>query len=430
MRTSVDARPGVLLAACVALACEEPSLVEPTLAVGDLAACVLEEDGVLRCWGEYEWPIPAAWTGADDPSKLYVVPPVEIPRGAVHADVAGHLCAVTTDGEIWCWGDAPAVGFEEDRKHAAATVTRVGPRFILVRTGYARTCGIADDGSLWCWGSNQRGQLGLAHTEDIGDDETPVSAGPLMVEDGIRDVALGFYETCALTESGDVLCWGDEQPSAAAAVPLDLGGPAVQVTAGSAHACARLEDGSVVCWGDGADGRLGYGDVPPDCWCDSDPRCCVGDDEAPANRGSVPLGGPAIDVAAGVDHTCAVLDDGTVRCWGSNDVGALGLGRLDVVGDDETPLDAGAVDVGGSAVRIEAASEQTCAELEDGTVRCWGLTERWDGTTDYDCMVEVPNPSAGSICEPATILEFSCAPIWNCCIGDDEAPARTLPVPL
>jgi hypothetical protein len=420
----------MLLTLGAALACEEPPPVEPTLAVGDLAACVLQDDGVLRCWGTYEWPIPAAWTGADDPTQLYVVPPVDIPGGALHADVSGHLCAVTRDGEIWCWGDAPAAGFDDDREPVSAIVTRVGPRFVRVRTNYARTCGIADDGRLWCWGSNQRGQLGLGHMEDIGDDEHPASAGAVPIGDSVFDVALGFHETCALTERGEVLCWGDEQPSAAAAVPLDLGAPAEQIAAGSAHACARLDDGDVVCWGDGAHGRLGYGNAPTDCSCDSDSRCCVGDDETPAQRGPVPLGKPAIDIAAGVDHTCAVLDEGTVRCWGSDDVGALGLGRIDIVGDDETPIDAGFVDVGGPARRLDTASDRTCAELEDGSVRCWGRTERWDGVTDYDCMVEVPNPSAGAICEPATILEFSCDPIWNCCIGDDEAPARAIVVPL
>jgi E3 ubiquitin-protein ligase HERC3 len=94
---------------------------------------------------------------------------------------------------------------------------------------------------------------------------------------------------------------------------------------------------------------------------------------------------PAVDLgtdrtaralAAGAEHTCALLDDGTVKCWGSNFVGQVGLGDIDHRGDG--PLEMGdnlpAVDLGtGRTAQALAAGEyHTCALLDDGTVKCWG----------------------------------------------------------
>jgi hypothetical protein len=114
---------------------------------------------------------------------------------------------------------------------------------------------------------------------------------------------------------------------------------------------------------------------------------------------------------------------------GAVGVGQLGLGHVLDVGDDplaEPPIDAG----GRIATIAAAAGPRTCARLQDGVVRCWGHTERWDGTTDADCMVDVPNPNAGLVCEPDTIEEFKCSAGARCCLGDDEMPESALPVPI
>ena len=79
------------------------------------------------------------------------------------------------------------------------------------------------------------------------------------------------------------------------------------ITAGGAHTCAVLDTGHVLCWGFGEDGRLGYGD-----------EATIGDDEAPGLLVPVDLGADrtATAISAGDAHTCALLDDGSVRCWG------------------------------------------------------------------------------------------------------------------
>jgi hypothetical protein len=129
----------------------------------------------------------------------------------------------------------------------------------------------------------------------------------------------------------------------------------------------------------------------------------IGDDETPAAAGAVDLGGrAAVAISAGSLHTCAILDDGSVRCWGLGANGRLGYAATNVIGDDETPAAAGPVNLGGhAATAISAGNLHTCARLDDGHVRCWGFGAT--GRLGY--------------CATATI-------------GDDETPATAGPVAL
>src|SRR5690606_29410710 len=98
----------------------------------------------------------------------------------------------------------------------------------------------------------------------------------------------------------------------------------------------------------------------------------IGDNETPASVGDVDVGGPVVDIAAGTNHTCALLDGGALRCWGRNDVGQLGYGHTRNIGDDEAPASAGDVDVGGAVVKLALGGDHGCALLDTGAVRCWG----------------------------------------------------------
>lgn len=152
--------------------------------------------------------------------------------------------------------------------------------------------------------------------------------------------------------SGDG-CDSDCQPSSV-----------VQLVAGQRHSCALLREGRVRCWGGNNQGQLGRGDA-------TDHTA-----QHPYELGLVPLGGRATQLVAGSQHTCALLDDGSVRCWGQNAHGQLGLGHTKSVGDDEAPDAAhAAVALGAKATRLTAGGESTCAQLEDGTLRCWGRND-------------------------------------------------------
>jgi hypothetical protein len=136
---------------------------------------------------------------------------------------------------------------------------------------------------------------------------------------------------------------------------------------GADHTCAILDDGSVRCWGYNSNGQLGDGTNT--------------DRNTPTALSSWPSGRTAVAITAGSYHTCAILDDGSVRCWGSNSDGQLGDGTTT---DRNTPTTLSGWPSGRTAVAISAGYYHTCAILDDGSVRCWGYNsdgQLGDGTT-------------------------------------------------
>jgi alpha-tubulin suppressor-like RCC1 family protein len=147
----------------------------------------------------------------------------------------------------------------------------------------------------------------------------------------------------------------------------------VEIDAGTDYACVRRASGEVVCWGNDCEGELGDGaPIAP----------------APAGPRVVP-GIDAIDIAAGRTHACAVIRDGTVSCWGSNDLGGLGRDPA-IVTESQDPL---AVPGVTGVAEVDAGDRFTCVRMAaDGSVRCWG-NNRWaqlgDGT-DVDRFSPAP----------------------------------------
>jgi alpha-tubulin suppressor-like RCC1 family protein len=117
----------------------------------------------------------------------------------------------------------------------------------------------------------------------------------------------------------------------------------------------------VSCWGSGTEGQLGRGNTNT-----------IGDNETPAAAGKIDVGGSAVKVATGTNHSCALLTGGSVRCWGRGSDGRLGYGNTSTIGDNELPLAAGTIDLGGMVIDLAAGGTHTCALLSDKTVRCWG----------------------------------------------------------
>ena len=249
-----------------------------------------------------------------------------------------------------------------------------------VVTGFEHTCVLFNSGQVKCWGHNDSGQLGYAHTQDIGQLETPDQLGFVQIGGIAVDIVAGGDTTCVLFDDAGVGCWGngvagglgyantenigdDETPESAGRVYV--GGLVASLAGGNGRMCAVLTDQSLRCWGYNNMGQLGYGHTD-----------YIGDDETPASAGPVPLGGSVLDIAAGVYHTCAKLDDGGVRCWGQNAHGELGQGNTDYIGDDEPASVVPAIDLGGVVVADLACGGYHCCALGDaGEVACWGWNE-------------------------------------------------------
>jgi alpha-tubulin suppressor-like RCC1 family protein len=256
---------------------------------------------------------------------------------------------------------------------------------VALASGGGHHCVVLDGGGLVCWG---RGGTWLGHglPGDVGDQPGEVEAlVPLPLPAPVTQVAAGPQNTCALLDDGTVRCWGEGQQglhgqgdttdrgtpaalSALGGVPLGVGVEVAELEA-SSHACIRTPDGRVKCWGDNTWGQLGLGDT--------DHR---GDD--PGEMGNalpwVDLGTDrrAIDLAVGVDLTCALLDDLSVKCWGRDRSGALGHGGLlGDLGDESQEMGDAlpTVDLGpGAVVGLSLADASPCARFADGRTKCWG----------------------------------------------------------
>jgi len=321
---------------------------------------------------------------------------------------AGYMnsCAVLSNGALRCWGGAdhgilglgtgvPAPGdtqydLGDDEAPTAAAAVDLGPgrtaRSVSLR--YKHACAVLDNGSVRCWGNglgdvdtDLEGVLGTLGKKIVGDDETPASQPVVDLGPGRTATAIsaGWLQTCAVLDTGAVKCWGQNSggqlglgtaggPVAAAdsaTVDLGAGRTATAISSGRMHTCALLDTGAVTCWGYNNNGQLGRGDTEN-----------IGDNETPGQVGTVDLGPGrrATAVAVGYEHSCAILDNGALRCWGRNDVGQLGLGNTNALGDDEAVAGAATVDVGAgrTVVNVTAGYDTTCAVLDNATVRCWG----------------------------------------------------------
>ncbi|WP_141578839.1 RCC1 domain-containing protein [Actinomadura sp. WMMA1423] len=293
-----------------------------------------------------------------------------------------------------------------------------------IDAGIQHTCVVDDAFAVRCWGSNDRGQLGhgrnalVPSLTRVGDNEAPSTAGTVDLGGNLAwKVATGGLHSCAVLVEGGVVCWGqnqwgvlgsgdqgdgsnlsigdDEEPADVAIggdIMVDLGRDrtAKAIAAGGTHTCVINDLDNVMCWGMSDKGQLGYPNTDE----------IIGDDEDPDDLGAVDLGHRTVRaIAAGEDHTCAVTDSGAVYCWGDNGHGQLGLPQdlnNQIIGDDETPLSAGHVDLDGmKAVDVTAGRAHTCATLEDATLRCWG--DNTYGATGLGTPVLDVPPDSGPV---------------------------------
>lgn len=368
------------------------------LGLGALHSCALLDNGQVRCWGsnaEGELGYGNANTIGASQTPASVGPVNLGPGRTAKAISAGayHTCAILDDASVRCWGygrngrlgygNTNNVG--DQQTPGSAGPVNLGTRHTAkaISAGGAHTCAILDDASVRCWGYGGQGQLGYGNTADVGDHKTPGSVGAVdLGGHTAKAISAGADHTCAILDDDSVRCWGLGQygrlgygntdnigdsrtPGSVGPVNLGLGRTAKAISAGGVHTCAVLDNASVRCWGYGGFGQLGYGNASN-----------VGGQQTPDTAGPVMLGPgrSALAITAGQIHTCALLDNGAVRCWGFGNNGRLGYGNTNPVGDLQTPDTAGPVNLGPghTAVAISAGESHTCARLDDGSVRCWG----------------------------------------------------------
>jgi len=287
-------------------------------------------------------------------------------------------CAVLTDGTIQCWGAnnagtfgngtttnsiAPVVAYNNSANNPAEQVS----------VGAYSACGLFHDGTVQCWGSDYAGvSVGLLGNGTVGYSLTPVPVNNITASNPATAISVGYDSACALMAGGTVQCWGYNYygelgtgsftgpqtctNSPCSTVPVTVTGISgvTNISVGGSSAmCAVKSDGTVWCWGSNAYYQLGGASGP--------------NADVPVQIGGITT---AKSVSVGGDSACALLADGTVMCWGYDAQGQAGNGAA--FANNLTPVAVIDITSANPATAISTNAGSTCALLQDGTVWCWG----------------------------------------------------------
>jgi alpha-tubulin suppressor-like RCC1 family protein len=353
-------------------------------------------------------PFPGVVFGLSQPPAGGAGGPVQISTGSDHA------CVVMTTGVVQCWGEG-----SDGRLGDGTTLDRDIPTPVVglplsaasvsdVTAGAATGCAITGDLAVRCWG------------QYVGDggNELTVHTSAVPVQQAATQVSAGDGG-CALVHAGgfktEVWCWGSDKngqigdgvtgtDAKKPRMVKNLANPQY-VSNGYGDNCALVHNGGARCWGANGYGQLGNGTTT--------------DTNVPVPVSGLPLN--LAQIAAGFEHTCALLKDGTVRCWGHNNHGQLGNGSTS---DSSTPVPVTGLT---SVAQIAVADAATCALTDAGGVQCWGANPAGElgngSTTDSDVPVQVSGLTSGVVSIAASD-ETVCAALFTGpvdCWGDNSS---------
>lgn len=225
-------------------------------------------------------------------------------------------------------------------------------------------CGVTDSGSVVCRGDSSHLQIGAAEADGTVFISNTIEVAPASAK--VADVSVANGISCLRGQDGRVACWGapfgTALPTMAQAArrpdPIALPAKANAVRLGSGFdtdffACALLETGAVSCWGSNRYGSIGDGTVAPR----KQPTTPIG------------LGSAVADLDVGLLSACAVLADGSVRCWGFEHYLSQRIGPNQPMHAITTPT--AVPGIPGAAKKIAVRDSGACALSVDGTVACW-----------------------------------------------------------
>ncbi|MEE2811940.1 MAG: hypothetical protein VX320_01855, partial [Candidatus Thermoplasmatota archaeon] len=346
--------------------------------------CISLEWGEMKCWGdETDYKL-----GSHVSTNDGLLPRIlgyggyssyDFDAKSIHA-AEEHTCAITIDEGIKCWGQEEFGRLGDQGQTSRTSGLNIDdvvfPTYrtvVSMDTRYQHNCAITDDGGVWCWGRNDHGQLGISNKNDYSyPQEISLPEGRYATE-----ISTGNEFSCAILDNASIACWGlniqgqlgdgtNTNYTNPNYVALTSGTQVETMSSGASHSCAIIANGSVLCWGRNNVGQLGIGtltDVNVPTWAE------------------LPTGRSAVMIDAGTSHTCAVLDNGELYCWGLNADGQLGDGTTSY---KFSPTQAN-LPSGRTAVLVTVGSSHTCILLDDSTLRCWGSNsdgQLGDGSTN------------------------------------------------
>ncbi len=274
----------------------------------------------------------------------------QVSTSALEGD-RGNGCGITEEGDLYCWGfNDGALPFGE--VGSSYTYTRVDSlgKVKRVSLGYGGGCVVNLDDELWCWGMDRHNFQGGGY----------IAPHRIATDKKVKDVSVGDGFLCAILYDDTLACMGVNNKGqlgsgsyvkSAQLTPLDLDGDVVKVSAGSDFACALVKNGfdtRAYCWGNNDRGQLGAGSG------------------VTSSTQPLLLDGTAwSDISAGFDHACGIKN-GELYCWGDNSFHQVSS-SLD--GSYDQPQK---IPEPGSAARIYASYNYSCAIIGSGAVYCWG----------------------------------------------------------
>ncbi len=328
--------------------------------------CELARNGAAYCWGDN------LHGQIGDGTTTSRRTPTLVSGGLSFSSVAdgfaAHVCALTSAGQAWCWGDNAfgQLGDGSTTDRSAPVQVSGGLTFTQLAVSQGASCGRVGSGAWYCWGSAGYGLYGDGALGIIRTSPTQLTTGALT----FTSLALGGAHTCGIATTGAMYCWGlgsfgqlgtGTYANATTITAVNDGRTYASVAAVYYHTCALTTAGAAYCWGYGNNGQLGNA-----LSTTSNTPVAVG--------GGLTFG----SVAVGDFSSCGIVTAGQAYCWGANGSAQLG--------DGTTTARAAPVAVSGSrqftALQLRAAT--SCGLTSYGGLFCWGdnsFGQIGDGTT-------------------------------------------------
>jgi len=326
------------------------------IAIDDYHACAIMQDESLKCWGNNA----ENALGISQTYQYNSAQPID-PTASFSSVSTGvnHSCAITTNGVLKCWGNNTygALGDGTLIHKASPTIILSGTNFVEVAVGENHSCAITSAGQLRCWGQNSYGQVGHS-SSSTANVLTPTIVDSSSTYTRIKTRA---NHTCGITSSGVLKCWGynffsqiGNNSTTNQMLPLvvDSGTSYSSIAVGEQHTCGVTSAGSLKCFGQNTNGQIGN------------------------NTTSTSVGSPTIidqDVVYSAQnnyqlgaHTCLLLNNSQLKCWGNNGQGQLGISNI---GQTYVPQLSLATT---NFKYVSAANNSTCAIATDGSPYCMG----------------------------------------------------------
>ncbi|MGD0167484.1 MAG: hypothetical protein ABSC51_09400 [Gaiellaceae bacterium] len=314
------------------------------ISAGKYHTCAVRTDGTVWCWGDntYGQLGNNSTANSSTPVQVLGVGGTGYLTGVAEVSADGNIsCARLTSGGVRCWGHNQYGQLGNNTttdQHTPVNVVGVGgtgtlANVIDIDAGANQACALISGGTVDCWGYNGDGQLGNGTTTDSHVPVQVVGVGGTGYLSNVTQISGGRLHACALVSGGTVYCWGDNgngelgdgtTTNRSTPVPAGSISTAAAVSAGEYHSCATLSDGTAQCWGAAAYGQVGDGTTSDT----STPVTVIGPGGYGVLSGiaNVSAGGADINETYDYEHSCALMADSTVVCWGQNNYGQLGDG--------------------------------------------------------------------------------------------------------